>query len=755
MPNVDLSFAIGLAPEDAIQYFKDKGFAFSWNWNDIWQDAHATAFTVAKAMKLDILQDIRKGIDSAISNGQTLDFFRENLQPFLKAKGWWGKVDGAQLGSPHRLETIFRTNIQTAYSAGRYKQQIGNIDNDPYWQYLAVMDDRTRPAHMALHGKVFKYDDPFWDTHYPPIGFMCRCRVRALTQKQVKDRGVTVEDGTDRMVWEDQPVNSAKLMRPVAGYQDPITNKTIFTDPGWSNNPGKTKYQPDYGKILEGLKPKTEWQYIPGTQGGSNPGGIFMAPDGKKYYGKIYSNPDQARCEHLSYQIMDKLGIGGAKTQLKMMEWEGKQRLIVMSEWMDNAVPLNKLMGTAMTDAEKTQLIKHYLNAALTNNWDFVGLDRENLVRVGKKWIQVDAGGSFNFRAMGGKKEFGMIADSFETLLNPQNKPSAFYKPFLHDTLAADAGNYEKWLKSLSDSKIKKLVKEVGADPSFVKTLISRRDDLVKRVAAIESEKVAAVKMAQAAAEKVASDKVIAELEQIKADQAAKKAIAAKASELGISVKKYESILHKEAVAAEKAAAKEASRTAKAINPTKDTALVKQFMGGDYDLYKKRYHAGGIMTETEYVIAKGYTGNNHYPSINGSLIRNHGEPYSSGRQIEKDTLAAVVRQMNGALDKLPKPDQSQVWRGINLREDFIRKKFVPGAEVVMPGYQSCSIDSNRAYQKNVKITFNLKGKRGGLVNKISDYQSEQEFIFKTNLKFKVKSIEEYSGRFYITLDEMD
>ena len=250
---IDLQHAFNLAPEDAIAFFRSKGFAFSWAWHDVWQEAHAKAFTVAKAMKLDILQDIRNELDDALSKGMTLKTFQENLIPLLQAKGWWGKPDGVQLGSAHRLETIFRTNVQSAYSAGRYKQQAENADDRPYWQYVAVMDSRTRPEHWELNGKVFRFDDVFWETHYPPNGFRCRCRVRALTGKQIKDRDITVESGADNMVWEDQRI-SGDLTRPVAGYKDPATGKITFTDPGWSSNPGKDFWQIDLAKYSQPIQ---------------------------------------------------------------------------------------------------------------------------------------------------------------------------------------------------------------------------------------------------------------------------------------------------------------------------------------------------------------------------------------------------------------------------------------------------------------------------------------------------------------------
>lgn len=257
MPQVDLKYAIGLPPEKAIEYFKSKGYTFSWDWHDTWQEAHAKAFTVAKVMRMDILMDIRDMIKKALDEGITFQQFKKELEPRLKAKGWWGKVmvgdeEGArqvQLGSPWRLKTIYRTNMQTAYMAGRYQEQMENVDNRPYWQYVAVLDSRTRPAHRALHGKVFRYDDPFWQTHYPPLGFNCRCRVRALSQKDIDGAKLPVDSAEGRITWQDALVSKKTgEVQKVVVYHDPLTGEKIPTDVGWSYNPGRDAWFPDLDK---------------------------------------------------------------------------------------------------------------------------------------------------------------------------------------------------------------------------------------------------------------------------------------------------------------------------------------------------------------------------------------------------------------------------------------------------------------------------------------------------------------------------
>ncbi len=254
MPRPDLSYALGLTPVEAVQYFRSKGIAVTENWHDLWQEAHARAFTVAGVAKLDLLQDIRGAVDTAIREGRTERWFLNELAPILKKKGWWGKkevtnpdtgeVRHVRQGSPSRLKLICRQNTQGAYMAGRYKQQLENADYEPFWQYVAVLDQKTRPAHAALNGKVFRYDDPFWGAMYPPNGWSCRCRVAAYSESRLKRRGLKVSDSAGHMV--------TRVVETVNRQTGEVTRRTVtgyrhggkgslesFTDAGFSYNPGK------------------------------------------------------------------------------------------------------------------------------------------------------------------------------------------------------------------------------------------------------------------------------------------------------------------------------------------------------------------------------------------------------------------------------------------------------------------------------------------------------------------------------------
>ena len=250
MPDVpDLKFAIGLPPERAIAYFKAKGYAITFDWHELLAEAQAKVFTVAKCTKLDILADIRAAVQKTLNEGTTLRQFQKDLTPTLQAKGWWGKkevvdprtgeVRKAQLGSPWRLKTIYETNLATAYAAGRYSEQLENADAQPYWMYVAVMDARTRPAHAAVNGKTLRYDDPFWSSFYPPNGWNCRCRVRALSSERLERKGIKVDSSAGKITHEDVKITRDGRMARMAVFTDPGSNVRIQTDPGWAYNPGQ------------------------------------------------------------------------------------------------------------------------------------------------------------------------------------------------------------------------------------------------------------------------------------------------------------------------------------------------------------------------------------------------------------------------------------------------------------------------------------------------------------------------------------
>ena len=229
-----------LPPEEAIRWFKRKGYAVGFNWKDIWQEQHAVGFTVAKAMRIDLLEDIKTELEKAFETGVPFREFKKQLQPILEKKGWWGKsymidpktnkLKKVQLGSPRRLRIIYDTNMRMAHAEGRWERIERNKENRPYLRYVAVMDSRTRQDHKNWHGTVLPVDHKFWNTHFPPNGWMCRCIVQQLSEYALNRYGYEVSD---------EPNVALK------DWTDKRSNKTLKIpegiDPGFAYNVGKTK----------------------------------------------------------------------------------------------------------------------------------------------------------------------------------------------------------------------------------------------------------------------------------------------------------------------------------------------------------------------------------------------------------------------------------------------------------------------------------------------------------------------------------
>lgn len=218
--------------EEAARYFKGKITLKPSEFYKMAEQYRSLAFTVSNYSKLEVLNKFREELLRAIEDGETMATFKERMDTFLVDQGYKGTT-------PFQVRTIFETNIQTAYQVGHYDQMTdpGVQKLRPYWQYQAVRDSRTRPAHLEMDGKVFPADSPVWDTWYPPNGFKCRCTVTSLSARQVRERGLKVEHDVPLRV--QLPDGRLIVMHP---------------DVHFAYNPAKRQWSPDLTDYPEPLK---------------------------------------------------------------------------------------------------------------------------------------------------------------------------------------------------------------------------------------------------------------------------------------------------------------------------------------------------------------------------------------------------------------------------------------------------------------------------------------------------------------------
>ncbi len=85
------------------------------------------------------------------------------------------------------LRTEYNQAIAASQATARWQEFQENAKAMPFLQYQAVMDSNTRPDHQRLHGVIKRIDNPFWNTHFPPLGWGCRCEVIQLPGKNHKE----------------------------------------------------------------------------------------------------------------------------------------------------------------------------------------------------------------------------------------------------------------------------------------------------------------------------------------------------------------------------------------------------------------------------------------------------------------------------------------------------------------------------------------------------------------------------------------
>ena len=209
---------------EQLEFFRRKLNLPTEAWDDIRRMAHDRAFIVAGAQGADLLEDLRGAVDEAIGRGTGLEAFRKNFKRIVAERGWTGWTgEGTKGGEAWRTKVIYQTNMATSYAAGRWKQL-----NDPallkvlpYWQYRHNDSVITpRPLHVSWDGLTLPPDHPFWQTHFPPNGWGCQCRVTAVSKE--------------------------KFMRAVAGGKGPANapTGTEGIDKGFDYAPGANAARP-------------------------------------------------------------------------------------------------------------------------------------------------------------------------------------------------------------------------------------------------------------------------------------------------------------------------------------------------------------------------------------------------------------------------------------------------------------------------------------------------------------------------------
>jgi len=261
-----------IIPKVALDYIKNKKLKFGFSYKDVWHEEHAVAFTVAKAMKYDVLSDLHKAVIQAVEKGQSFNTFKKNIKPTLRQKGWWGykemedeltgKTIKAMQGSDRRLKTIYNVNMRSAYQKGQYDRTMES-DLHPYLMYRIGPSTNHRQEHESWDGLVLPKNDPFWDSHFPPNGWGCKCYTRAVTESQRKKyevEGIPIPshaDGTGNGTLRIKTKAPPEVFKSFYNERKrTLESVPQGVDPAFNWNQGKVDREKILNKMLEESKQK-------------------------------------------------------------------------------------------------------------------------------------------------------------------------------------------------------------------------------------------------------------------------------------------------------------------------------------------------------------------------------------------------------------------------------------------------------------------------------------------------------------------
>ena len=180
----------GVRFDEAIDFLRRRLALPPERWLELLRAVDAGATDRAAGMSDALVHDITQAVLDALEEGTGLPGFLAEWDGIVERHGW--ESDG------RRAALAFRIATAQAYAAGRW-QQIQRLKHiRPYLRYVHVDPALTQPGsreeHAAWHGVILPVDHDWWQTHYPPNGWNCRCYVQSLSARDIARYGWSVDE---------------------------------------------------------------------------------------------------------------------------------------------------------------------------------------------------------------------------------------------------------------------------------------------------------------------------------------------------------------------------------------------------------------------------------------------------------------------------------------------------------------------------------------------------------------------------------
>ncbi|HOX30902.1 MAG TPA: phage minor head protein [Spirochaetales bacterium] len=160
--------------DEAVEFMRARVPLTKKEWSILEPELRYRAFTVAALSTPDAINRVRTMATKAVEEGVGLSEF------------WTSASAESTAGigtSPWYWETVYRTNVQTSYNAGRVAEF--SRAQPEYIEFVGIEDGRQTEVCAQRSGVILPASHWFWKNNCPPLHFGCRSTLRAVFQEEV------------------------------------------------------------------------------------------------------------------------------------------------------------------------------------------------------------------------------------------------------------------------------------------------------------------------------------------------------------------------------------------------------------------------------------------------------------------------------------------------------------------------------------------------------------------------------------------
>lgn len=166
--------------EEGVKFLAERNVVTEPQWKQLAAREKVRAVYLPGA-NTETVNKLRSALSESFRDGESLTDFRK-------------RINGVTEASRFQVETLFRTQTKQAYLDGVTtlldSPKIGS--KFPAVLYRATRDNRTRPLHAEMDGKIIGIDSPEYATAKAmQAEYNCRCTLIPLTERRAKSMGWT------------------------------------------------------------------------------------------------------------------------------------------------------------------------------------------------------------------------------------------------------------------------------------------------------------------------------------------------------------------------------------------------------------------------------------------------------------------------------------------------------------------------------------------------------------------------------------